>query len=36
LEGTALVERGTDATSVDATDPEFIAYTSFSCGDLSL
>jgi hypothetical protein len=36
LEGTALLERGTDTTTVDATDPEFIRYTSFSCGDLSL
>jgi hypothetical protein len=36
LDGTALVEQGTDTTTVDATDPEFIRYTSFSCGDLSL
>lgn len=36
LEGTSLVERGTDTTTVEATDPEFMRYTTFNCGDLSL
>jgi hypothetical protein len=36
LEGTTLVERGAETTSVEATDDEFARYTSFSCGDLIL
>jgi len=36
LEGTALVERGTDTTTVEATDADFLRYTSFTCGNLSL
>lgn len=36
LDGTSLVERGTETTTVEATDDEFLRYASFSCGDLSL
>lgn len=36
LEGTQLVEAGTEATTADATDESFLRYASFDCGDLSL
>lgn len=36
LEGSALVETGTDTTTVDATDDAFLQYATFTCGDLTL
>lgn len=36
LEGTALVETGTENMAVDATDDTFIQYASFECGALTL
>lgn len=36
LEGFLLGEQGQETTEVNATDPDFVRYTSFSCGDLSL
>jgi hypothetical protein len=36
LDGTSLAERGTESTTVEATDDEFARYTSFGCGDLIL
>jgi hypothetical protein len=36
LDGSTLTEQGQEALQVEATDPEFVRYTSFSCGDLAL
>lgn len=36
LDGSTLSEQGQETLQVDATDPDFVRYTSFSCGNLSL
>lgn len=36
LDGSTLSEQGQETLQVDATDPDFVRYASFSCGDLSL
>lgn len=36
LEETTLMEQGTDTTTVEATDEEFLRYTTFTCGDLNM
>lgn len=36
LDGSTLTEQGQETLQVDATDPDFVRYTSFTCGDLTL
>lgn len=36
LDGSTLTEQGQETVQVNATDPDFVRYTSFTCGDLTL